>query len=172
MSRALIRWISGPVLHARAEGPFALREAVRVGPQGLLGEVVRLDGDTIVVQVYEDTTGLRPGVEVTGDGQPLTIPLGPGLLGNIFDGLLRPLSGLDTAHVAPGLRRASAAHFEFEPLVGVVKRRIEAQGFDVELVASEGSAQNLARLQAEEPRVDVAIVQGGVADVAAESLSI
>ncbi|HSM21382.1 MAG TPA: hypothetical protein VK876_04135, partial [Rubrivivax sp.] len=92
MSRAVIRWISGPVLHARAEGPFALREAVRVGPQALLGEVVRLDGDTIVVQVYEDTTGLRPGIAVTGDGQALSIHLGPGLLGHIFDGLLRPLS--------------------------------------------------------------------------------
>ena len=78
MSRAVIRWISGPVLHARADGPFALREAVRVGPQALLGEVVRLDGDDIVVQVYEDTTGLRPGVEVTGDGQPLAIHLHPG----------------------------------------------------------------------------------------------
>jgi len=51
MSRAIVRWISGPVLHARAEAPFGLREAVRVGPQALLGEVVRLDGDTIVVQV-------------------------------------------------------------------------------------------------------------------------
>ncbi len=117
MSRGVIRWISGPVLHARAEGPFGLREAVRVGPQALLGEVVRLDGDTIVVQVYEDTTGLRPGIEVVGDGQPLAIHLGPGLLGNIFDGLLRPLSGLDSAHVAPGMRRAPPGVFDFEPLV-------------------------------------------------------
>jgi V/A-type H+-transporting ATPase subunit A len=119
VSRAVIRWISGPVLHARAEGPFALREAVRVGPQALLGEVVRLDGDTIVVQVYEDTTGLRPGVEVTGDGQALSIHLGPGLLGRIFDGLLRPLSGLDTPHVAPGMRRAPPGDFDFEPLVAL-----------------------------------------------------
>ncbi len=93
MSRATIRWISGPVLRRVARGPFALREAVRVGPQALLGEVVRIDRDEIVVQVYEDTTGLRPGTEVDGTGLPLAIPLGPGLLGNIFDGLLRPLSG-------------------------------------------------------------------------------
>ena len=117
MSRAIVRWISGPVLHARAEAPFGLREAVRVGPQALLGEVVRLDGDTIVVQVYEDTTGLRPGVEVRGDGQPLSIHLGPGLLGHIFDGLLRPLSGLDTPHVAPGMRRAPPGEFHFDPLL-------------------------------------------------------
>jgi V/A-type H+-transporting ATPase subunit A len=117
VSRALIRAISGPVLHARAEGPFALREAVRVGPQALLGEVVRLQDDDIVVQVYEDTTGLRPGAEVLGDGLPLAIRLGPGLLGNIFDGLLRPLSGQESPYVAPGMRRAAPGAFDFTPLV-------------------------------------------------------
>ena len=91
----------------RASGPFRLREAVEVGPQALLGEVVRLHDDEIVVQVYEDTTGLRPGAEVVGHGLPLAIRLGPGLLGNIFDGLLRPLSGADSAFVAPGMRRAA-----------------------------------------------------------------
>ena len=111
MSRASIRWISGPVLRAVAEGPFALREAVRVGPRALLGEVVRLDGDEIVVQVYEDTTGMRPGVEVLGSGLPLAIPLGPGLLGHIFDGLLRPLSGTGSAFVQPGMRHAEAGSF-------------------------------------------------------------
>ena len=64
MAKARIHWISGPVLRARAEGPFALREAVRIGPQALLGEVVRLAGDDVIVQVYEDTTGLRPGADV------------------------------------------------------------------------------------------------------------
>jgi V/A-type H+-transporting ATPase subunit A len=119
MSRALIRSISGPVLHATASGPFKLREAVEVGPQALLGEVVRLHDDDIVVQVYEDTTGLRPGVEVVGAGLPLAIRLGPGLLGNIFDGLLRPLSGSDSAFVAPGMRRAAPGHFAFAPTLAV-----------------------------------------------------
>jgi V/A-type H+-transporting ATPase subunit A len=117
VSRASIRWISGPVLRAVAEGSFALREAVHVGPQALLGEVVRLEGDEIVVQVYEDTTGLRPGIAVVGTGLPLAIPLGPGLLGNIFDGLLRPLSGTGSAFVQPGMRRAAAATFAFTPRV-------------------------------------------------------
>ena len=117
MSRASIRWISGPVLRAVAEGPFALREAVQVGSRALLGEVVRLEGDEIVVQVYEDTTGLRPGIEVIGTGLPLAIPLGPGLLGNIFDGLLRPLSGTGGAFVQPGMRRAEAGGFAFVPRV-------------------------------------------------------
>ena len=115
MSRATLRWISGPVLRATVEGPFTLREAVRVGPQRLLGEVVSLDRDEIVVQVYEDTTGLRPGSEIQGDGLPLSVPLGPGLLGNIFDGLLRPLSGQDTAFVRPGFKGAEAATLHFVP---------------------------------------------------------
>ncbi|WP_298828261.1 V-type ATP synthase subunit A [uncultured Piscinibacter sp.] len=115
MSLAIVRRIAGPVLQAAKQGPFSLREAVRVGPQALLGEVVRIDDDRIVVQVYEDTTGLRPGTEVRGDGQPLSIRLGPHLLGCIFDGLLRPLSGTDSAFVEPGLRAAAAGRWRFEP---------------------------------------------------------
>ncbi len=105
------------MIRAIAEGPFAMRESVRVGPQALLGEVVRIDGDEIVVQVYEDTTGLRPGILVEGSGLPLAIPLGPSLLGNIFDGLLRPLSGTGSAFVQPGMRRAETASFAFVPRV-------------------------------------------------------
>jgi len=117
MSRAIVRWISGPVLHARVDGPFALREAVRVGELGLAGEVVRLDGEQIVVQVYEDTTGLRPGALVQGEGQPLSIRLGPGLLGHIFDGLLRPLAGQSSHFIGAGLRRAAPGRFRFTPSV-------------------------------------------------------
>ena len=109
MSLATVRWIAGPVLHAKKLGPFSLRESVRVGPQSLLGEVVRINDDEIVVQVYEDTTGLRPGTEVHGDGSPLGIRLGPGLLGHIFDGLLRPLSDQASAFVQPGMRSAPAS---------------------------------------------------------------
>lgn len=119
MSRAEVRWIAGPVLHALAEGPFVLRESVRVGPHALLGEVVRIDADRIVVQVYEDTTGLRPGTEVLGDGAPLAVRLGPGLLGGIFDGLLRPLSQTGERFVQPGMRRPSPERFRFTPLLAV-----------------------------------------------------
>jgi V/A-type H+-transporting ATPase subunit A len=93
MSLASILWVSGPVLRARAHGPFQMREAVHVGPRALLGEVVSVHGEEIVAQIYEDPTGLRPGAEVRGSGAPLGIRLGPGMLGSIFDGLLRPLSG-------------------------------------------------------------------------------
>jgi V/A-type H+-transporting ATPase subunit A len=96
MSRATIQWISGPVLHAITEGPFAMREAVRVGPQALLGEVVRIDGDRL----------------------PLAIRVGPGLVGNIFDGLLRPLSGTGSDFVQPGMRHPPAGTFRFVPHAG------------------------------------------------------
>ena len=119
MSRAAIRWISGPVLRATASGPFSMREAVHVGEAGLLGEVVRIEGDEIVVQVYEDTTGFRPGTAVVGTGAPLAIPLGPGILGNIFDGLMRPLADASTTFVQPGMRHAEPGRFAFEPRVKV-----------------------------------------------------
>ena len=88
MADARIRWIGGPVLHAVTDGAFKLGEAIEVGEAGLPGEVIRLRGREFVAQVYEDTTGLKPGDPVRGTGQPLSVPLGPGLLGNIYDGLL------------------------------------------------------------------------------------
>ncbi|HEX4884262.1 MAG TPA: V-type ATP synthase subunit A, partial [Casimicrobiaceae bacterium] len=122
MSRAHIVAVSGPVVRARVDGPFALREAVEVGERALLGEVVKLDGSEIVAQVYEDTTGLRPGVEVVGRGLPLAIPLGPALLGRMFDGLLRPLERGDSAFVRPGMRHAVGERFLFEPAVKIGDR--------------------------------------------------
>ncbi|UCH53045.1 MAG: V-type ATP synthase subunit A, partial [Pseudomonadota bacterium] len=114
---ARIKWISGPVLRAQAEGVFQMREAVQVGEAHLLGEVIRIEGEQITVQVYEDTTGLRPGAPVQGSGGPLSIGLGPGLIGNTFDGLLRPLRGTGKAFVLPGMRPAAPAEFPFTPEV-------------------------------------------------------
>jgi V/A-type H+-transporting ATPase subunit A len=91
---AVIQWIGGPVLTAQAQGEFRVGEAIEVGARRLPGEVIRLKGERFTAQVYEDTTGLRPGDPILGTGAPLSIALGPGLLGHIFDGLLRPL---DTA---------------------------------------------------------------------------
>ena len=123
MSIASTTWISGPVLRARPDGPFVLREAVTVGPERLLGEVIRIARDQIVVQVYEDTSGLRPGTQVRGTGQPLSVRLGPGLLGTIFDGLLRPISDLSAgAYMTAGLDEAAAQAFRFVPLVRVGDR--------------------------------------------------
>jgi len=123
MSEADTTWVSGPVLRARPRGPFVLREAVRVGPEGLLGEIIRVARDEIVVQVYEDTSGLRPGTQIRGTGQPLSVRLGPGLLGTIFDGLLRPISDLATGpYMTSGLEEPAAEAFRFRPLVQVGDR--------------------------------------------------
>jgi V/A-type H+-transporting ATPase subunit A len=70
---AVINWISGPVLRATTRQAFHLNEAVKVGRQHLLGEVIRINGDEAVIQVYEDTTGLRPGDPVTATGSPLSV---------------------------------------------------------------------------------------------------
>ncbi|KAA6184949.1 V-type ATP synthase subunit A [Thiohalocapsa marina] len=123
-ARAATTWISGPVLRARPEGAFLLREAVTVGEQRLLGEVIRLARDEITVQVYEDTSGLRPGTLVNGSGRLLSVRLGPGILGHIFDGLLRPIgvapgeAGRDP-WVLPGMRDEAPAQFWLTPRVRV-----------------------------------------------------
>lgn len=90
--RARVCWLSGPVVRARTNDAFQLREAVTVGPAALPGEVIRVESGEIVAQIFEDTTGLGVGAELAGTGRPLGIRVGPGLLGRIFDGLMRPLS--------------------------------------------------------------------------------
>jgi len=118
MARATIRWISGPVLRARTEDQFHIHDTVEVGDHGLLGEVIQLDGDEIVAQIYEDTTGLAPGGLVHSTGQPLSVPLGPGLVGHIFDGLLRPLEKTGDRFVQPGTHSSSSVEttrFTFTP---------------------------------------------------------
>ena len=115
MSQAVITWIGGPVLRARMTGPFSVYEAVSVGPRRLLGEVIQLKGEELVAQVYEDTTGMEPGDTVSGTGRALSVNLGPGLLGGIFDGLLRPLTGGDDFQVQAGLGTGAAGRFHFAP---------------------------------------------------------
>jgi V/A-type H+/Na+-transporting ATPase subunit A len=111
MSEARIAWIGGPVLRARATGPFSIFEALAVGERRLLGEVIQLRDDELVAQVYEDTTGLEPGMKVVGLGRPLAITLGPNLLGGIFDGLLRPLLHTADFEIQPGgAERAAVTH--------------------------------------------------------------
>ena len=109
MSEARITWVGGPVLKACATGPFSIFEALAVGERRLLGEVIQLRGDELVAQVYEDTTGLEPGVTVVGLERPLSVTLGPNLLGGIFDGLLRPLSRATDYQIQPGAAERSVA---------------------------------------------------------------
>jgi len=89
--RGRIVRISGPLVVAEGMTGVQMYEMVRVGEQGLVGEVTRIRGDTAYVQVYESTSGLRPGEPVEGTGAPLSVELGPGVIGSIFDGIQRPL---------------------------------------------------------------------------------
>jgi V/A-type H+/Na+-transporting ATPase subunit A len=86
--------VAGPVVVARGMAGARLYDVVRVGHARLAGEVIRLDGDRAFVQVYEDTGGLTVGEPVEATGAPLSVELGPGLLGGIFDGIQRPLDAL------------------------------------------------------------------------------
>ncbi len=86
--------VNGPVIKAKGEGDFAMHDMVHVGEENLIGEVIKLNNDVAVIQVYEETTGLRIGEKVIGTEEALSIELGPGLVGNVFDGIERPLSKL------------------------------------------------------------------------------
>ncbi len=90
MSGIIVK-ISGPTVTARGMEATRLFNRVAVGRMGLLGEVIRIRWDEATIQVYEETTGLRLGEEVTDTGEPLLAELGPGLLGSTFDGVQRPL---------------------------------------------------------------------------------
>ena len=86
--------ISGPVVTATGIAP-RMYEVVRVGNEGLMGEVIELHGDQSVIQVYEETSGVKPGEPVIRTGQTLSVQLGPGLLTQIYDGIQRPLPKLE-----------------------------------------------------------------------------
>ncbi len=86
-----VTWINGPVIRARGSRHVSMLELVEVGEEHLVGEVIGLEGDVITAQVYEETSGMRPGAPVFGTGLPLSVELGPGLLTSIFDGVQRPL---------------------------------------------------------------------------------
>ena len=107
--------ISGPVVTAVGISP-RMYEVVRVGDEGLMGEVIELHGDQSVIQVYEETSGVRPGEPVVRTGQTLSVQLGPGLLTKIYDGIQRPLP-------------------ELEKTMGVfIKRGVDADGLDLEKI--------------------------------------
>ena len=94
LKTAKIYGINGPVIYLKGNTGFRMSEMVYVGEQKLVGEVIALDKDMTTVQVYEETTGLRPGDEVIASGSPVSVTLAPGILNNIFDGIERPLEDI------------------------------------------------------------------------------
>lgn len=91
-----VELINGPVVKGSQMASFKVNEMVTVGEQKLIGEVVSLEGDIATVQVYEETEGLKAGESIWSTGAPLSVTLGPGMLGNMFDGIQRPLKYIES----------------------------------------------------------------------------
>jgi len=113
-----VTWINGPVVRARATARVGMNEVVEIGSEHLVGEVIGLNQEIVTIQVYEETSGLRPGAPVFGTGSPLSVELGPGLMSSIFDGIQRPLPVMEMRtgafigrgiHLTPLYRRAKWA---------------------------------------------------------------
>ena len=94
MANSVVSRISGSVVIATDVEDAEMYHVVRIGDLGLLGEIIRLEGNKATIQVYEDTTGLRPGEQIINTKRPLSMQLGPGLLKSIYDGIQRPLDVL------------------------------------------------------------------------------
>jgi V/A-type H+/Na+-transporting ATPase subunit A len=117
----MLKRIAGPVVTAVGLDAH-MYDVVKVGTEELMGEVIKIDGEAIIIQVYEDTTGLRPGEPVSNTGLSLAVDLGPGLLTSIYDGIQRPLevlvdkmgSFIERGVSAPGIPRDTK--WEFKPL--------------------------------------------------------
>ena len=118
-----ITWISGPVVRARITGRLQMLEQVEVSDYHLAGEVLSIRGGIATIQVYEETAGIKPGAPVFGTGAPLSVELGPGLIGRIFGGTQRPLEELALRSGAFIQRGITASpldrqrHWAFIPIV-------------------------------------------------------
>lgn len=91
----VIYGINGPVVTVKNTDSFEMMEMVHVGKQRLVGEIIGITDDITTIQVYEETTGLKPGDPVEGTGAPMNVLLGPGIIDNIFDGIERPLKAIE-----------------------------------------------------------------------------
>ncbi|GBP76265.1 V-type proton ATPase catalytic subunit A [Eumeta japonica] len=115
--------VSGPVVTAEKMSGSAMYELVRVGYNELVGEIIRLEGDMATIQVYEETSGVTVGDPVLRTGKPLSVELGPGILGSIFDGIQRPLKDINeltqSIYIPKGINVPCLAReidWEFQPL--------------------------------------------------------
>ncbi|HMA06132.1 MAG TPA: V-type ATP synthase subunit A [Methanomicrobiales archaeon] len=121
-NQGILKRIAGPVVTAVGMDAH-MYDVVKVGKEELMGEVIKIQEEMTIIQVYEDTSGIRPGEPVVNTGLPLSVELGPGLLKSIYDGIQRPLEVLITKQgnfisrgvTAPGLDRAKK--WEFKPVV-------------------------------------------------------
>ena len=125
MSNGIIKKVAGPLVIAEGMKDANMFDVVRVSKERLIGEIIEIHGDLASVQVYEETSGLGPGEEVVSTGMPLSVELGPGLIGSIFDGIQRPLDDIMKItgnNLARGVEVASLKRdrsWEFKPCVKV-----------------------------------------------------
>ena len=94
MSKGVIKKVAGPLVIAEGMRDANMFDVVRVSDQRLIGEIIEIHGDKASVQVYEETSGLGPGEPVESTGVPMSVELGPGLIGSIYDGIQRPLDAI------------------------------------------------------------------------------
>lgn len=128
--------ISGPVIEADGMRGAKMYDVVRVGDENLIGEIIRLNEDNAIIQVYEDTVGLKPGEKVISTGMPLSVELGPGLLTNIYDGIQRPLPDIENKTgefiargvEVPALNRKKKWHFKPKAKAGDVVNSCDVIG--------------------------------------------
>jgi V/A-type H+-transporting ATPase subunit A len=145
MEQGTIQKVAGPLVVAEGLAASRMYDLVRVGREGLMGEIIEMRGDRASIQVYEETEGLGPGDPVEGTGAPLSVELGPGMLEAVYDGVQRPLDVLRSATgdflrrgiSAPGLDREK--RWEFVPTL--------AAGAPVEGGAIVGTVQENAVIE-------------------------
>lgn len=116
MNNNVIYGINGPVVTVKDADCFEMMEMVHVGEQNLVGEVIGISDKFTTIQVYEETTGLKPGDPVSGTGAPMNVLLGPGILDNIFDGIERPLKAIEEQSGAFISRGASVSSLDPDKL--------------------------------------------------------
>ena len=123
MSNGIIKKVAGPLVIAKGMKDANMFDVVRVSKERLIGEIIEIHGDLASVQVYEETSGLGPGETVVSTGMPLSVELGPGLIGSIFDGIQRPLDDImkiSGNNLARGVEVASLKRdrvWQFKPTV-------------------------------------------------------
>ena len=121
MSKGTIKKVAGPLVIAEGMRDANMSDVVRVSERKLIGEIIEIHGDEASIQVYEETSGLAPGAPVVSTGAPMSVELGPGLIGSIYDGIQRPLDEimritgknlLQRGVEAPALNRGKTWKFE------------------------------------------------------------
>jgi len=144
-SKDVIYGINGPVVTVKNTKSFSMTEMVYVGSERLVGEVIGITDELTTIQVYEETTGLKPGDCVVGTGDPMKVCLGPGILDNIFDGIERPLKSIEEKSGVFIARGCSVPPLDQE------------KKWDVEILVKEGDCLQGGAIYAQCPETSIIV---------------